>query len=520
MAISVAAIIFGLAAILRLSAVTFSGADILSFSGNGDELYLLSACVLMVCTVSVILARSIHDERQGRYAERHDDLTGLPNRKNLVHKLAKAKSGQSGSGALLLINPDRIGAINVSMGRDAGDMVIKTCADRLKYLFGAPHIASISSPGVFAVYIDGVTKPDTIRAVSAKIDEAFSIPIKIGERCIFVSKTTGAAIHSNARDLPEDSLRRAELALLEARASESRSPVIFNQMLEEVHSSRGSLETDFVVALEHDQLETWLQPLVASDGKTLQGFEALARWIHPERGMISPGVFVPIAEKMNLTDRLGRTILRKACLAALPYGGTRLSVNVTAVHLLQPDFVDQIVNVLRETGFPAERLELELTETVVLEETDIATKRISALSEMGIGIALDDFGTGYSGLSYLNRFKVDRVKIDASFVGEIEHSVSARETIASIVALARKRGCAITAEGVETQQQLDYLMEFGDLTFQGYLFGKPVAPLDLNQHPLVRAHNLSCFEADSEMDAKESDFIGNSTPNNRTLVRA
>lgn len=499
-AISVAVFVFGLAAILRLSGSLFGGVSVLNIAGKGDDAYLLSACVLMLCAVAVILARSIQDNRRGRHAERHDPLTGLPNRENLIFKLkgagnAKAESGRGELGTILLINPHRIGSINVSMGHEAGDAVMRTCSERLNYLFPEPHIASVSSKGVFAVYLDGVVRSETIRQVSAKIDEAFSIPVKIGERAIFLSKSTGAAIHSST-DKPEVTLRRAELALLEAKSTEKREPVLFNRSLEEVHSRRGNLETEFAAALENDALDTWLQPLVGPDGKTLRGFEALARWIHPERGMISPGVFVPIAEKLGLTDKLGRTVLRKACIAVKPLDGLCVSVNVTATHLLQDDFVDQVQIVLEATGFPAERLELELTETVVLEEKALASRRISALRAIGVRIALDDFGTGYSGLSYLNRFEIDRVKIDASFVGEIGSSVTARETIASVVALARKRGCAITAEGVETGEQLDFLSEFGDLTLQGYLFGHPVAPGELADLPLVRDFNLARFKAD------------------------
>ena len=498
-AISVAAIVFGLFAILRLASNLVGNTSLAYFPGTGSEWYLLSACILMVCTVAVILARSIEDNFRGRYLDLHEPLTGLPNRDNTLHKLSTTWKISMGRGVLMLVNLHRLGSINVSLGRDAGDAVVKVCAERLRYLFDAPHFVGTVSSGVFAIYIDGVTDREAICQISEKLDKALSLPIEVADRVLFISKSTGAVIYFASDGNAEEALRRAELALLEARARESKAPVIFNRDLEQAYSNKGSLENDFPEALANRQVEPWLQPLMEADGKTLRGFEALARWRHPTRGMISPVVFVPVAEKLNMADQLGRLILRRACQLVKPYDGLMVSVNVTATHLLQPDFVDQVRLVLLETGMPAGRLELEITETVVLEQTDIASERIETLRAMGVLVALDDFGTGYSGLSYLNRFQVDRIKIDRSFVSEVENSSAARETIESVISLARKRGCNVTAEGVETRRQFEFLQNFGHLTYQGYWFSQPIAPDDLATHRIVQDFNLQRFKEETKL---------------------
>lgn len=495
MMLSASAIVFGLFAVYHLAGQAFaSGFTWKNLAGG--ELYLLSACTLIICGVVTIATRSWQDDRVARYYAYHDLLTDLSNKPNLIYKLDKAIAKNTYCGGLLLVNIRRLSNINHSFGLQVGDEILRTSAKRLAYLFPEPnHIATIA-PGTFAICVPGITRRQTVERLSEEISKAIKTPITIGTQSFYTETATGAVLFGGASENGEAIVRQGEMALMEAKNGGSHEVVIFNTSIQSRVEERGALETELREALEREQLETFFQPLVAEDGKTLLGFEALARWTHPQRGMISPGYFVPLAQNLNLTEVLGRQIMARACQQIRPLGDLKISVNVTPDHFLQPDFVNQIRKTLEQTGVAAHRLELEITESELISETERAAARIAELRQLGVSVALDDFGTGYSSLSYINKLAVDRIKIDASFVQEIETSEAARSMIRTIIEIASERGFSITAEGIETVAQFEFLKQFPGLTYQGYLFSPPMHYRDVLESSLLERHDVQRFARD------------------------
>jgi len=499
-ALSAASLVFGLFAVKQTSQSVLATGLSASVLNQNPALLQFGTSVIIICVVMHMMMRSFKDGAQSRYLDRHDALTGLPNRFSLVNMLGKHLSDKNQAGALMLINPGRLHSINTSIGPEAGDAVFLECAKRLGVLFEAPNFVAVSSPGTLAVYIGGVRKVQTINALSNEIGRALKLPIIHDGRALFANHSAGAVLFIGSGASPEEVINQAELALLEAKATRSDAPEVFNASMYETVQQRNMLETEFQEALELGQLERFYQPLIASDGATPVGFEALARWKHPHKGWISPATFIPVAEALHLSSRLGRQIMERACAQILPLGDLKVSVNVTAGHFLESDFVAQVSRILQKTGLPANRLELEITESVLLEETNEAVNRIDALRSLGVTIALDDFGTGYSGLSYLDRFSVDRIKIDASFTRGISKSGSTRSLVETMIGLARERGIAVTVEGIETQEQLEILNRFENLTYQGYLFGPPVPYGDLLQSKAIAAFERARFATDAQSE--------------------
>ncbi|MGB7285322.1 MAG: EAL domain-containing protein, partial [Salaquimonas sp.] len=409
--LSVSAIVLGLFAIFQIAGDAYDVGRFSVEGFGGQEIYLLCALTLMLCAVVTIVIRSFQDDKAAKYFIRHDTLTGLPNRSNLIHKLSqlRKKKGKK-NGALMLINIRRLSSINNSYGRSAGDFVLKTCSERLVYLFQSPNMVSMVAPGTFCIFISEISSSTTIEGLSAEIVKALALPIKNTGQSFYAEPAIGAVLFVEESGSVEDILHRGDLALLEAKSSGLRKPVVFNVGIQSSMAERGALEAELREALEREELETYFQPLMAEDGKTLVGFEALARWQHPRRGMISPACFVPLAQSLNLTEILGRQIMAKACQLIRPLGDLKVSVNVTPDHFLSRDYVAQVRKILNQTGMKPQRLELEITESELISETEGTAKRIEELRDLGVTVALDDFGTGYSGLSYLNKFCVDRIK--------------------------------------------------------------------------------------------------------------
>ncbi len=501
MALSAAALIFGFNAIRETADVLFSTGfttKLGAMSGSQPMAIVhFGTAVVIICVVVHIMMRSFEDNAVGRHMERHDALTGLPNRSNLQHKLESILAEENSAGALILVDPTRLRSINTTLGREAGDTVFRECAKRLEYFFEKPNFVAVSSNGTLAIYVKGVEHVRTINALSGEIRKALKLPIRYDSRFLYTNMTTGAVLFTSSSISAEELLNRAELALLEAKASLGTEPVIFNAGLYDNIKRRSSLETELQEVLELEKLEPFFQPLFMQDGKTLYGFEALARWKHPSKGWISPTSFIPVAEELKLTAKLGCQMLRKACERILPLEGMRVSVNVTPTHLMQEGFVRQVAEILEESGLPPDRLELEITESVLLNDTEEAEERIRTLKALGVSIALDDFGTGYSSLSYLNKFSVDRIKVDASFIKAIDCSGEGGAMVELIINLARERDIAVTVEGVETGTQLEFLNRFDGLIYQGYLFSPPLCYEDLLKSDLMRQRDVVRFVADN-----------------------
>jgi diguanylate cyclase (GGDEF)-like protein len=509
MALSAALVVFALFALWQLGNSMVENGSFIGLAAAHQPIYQFAACTLMLCAVVTIATKSIQDNGTAIHFERHDPLTGLANKARFISLIdRKFKKDPSAGGLIMMVDINRLKSINESMGRLAGDLAITNIGKRLTYLFERPCIVSRINTDVFAIYIPNVHDEAKAYALAAQLKYSTKLPLEIKGKQVFTSLYLGAFLFSGTSANAEQGLYCAELALIQAKKNQMDELVVFNEKMAVTAKSRSLLETDFREVIEQAKLEPHFQPLVAEDGVTLLGFEALARWLHPKNGYISPASFIPIAEELGYSGKLGVQIMRKACQYIEPLGDLIVAVNVSPKHFLHPDFVSEVVGILKETGIDAKRLEIEITESVFVSKTAEAIATIKQLRSLGVSIALDDFGTGYSGLSYLNKFAVNRIKIDAEFVREIETSSSARSLISTIVNMAIERNYRITVEGVETIGQLNFLRQFPGLWYQGYLFGKAVPVGELFDHPLLTNHDQAKFEreraANEQADEKSN----------------
>jgi predicted signal transduction protein with EAL and GGDEF domain len=307
-------------------------------------------------------------------------------------------------------------------------------------------------------------------------------PIDIDGRPITLGVCVGAIMVEDGDLDAARILRRADLALFEAKRGGRDRCRIFDAGMERRFDERATLARQLREAIDKDEIELHYQPIVSSSGVEIVCMEALVRWRHPVDGMISPGVFIPIAEETGMIHRLGAWVLRRACAdACLWPEAVSVAVNVSSLQIGQPHFADSVARVLRETGLAPPRLQVEITESVLLQDDAQTIAELRALHEIGVSFALDDFGTGYASLAYLKTFPLDKVKIDKSFVDDICVDPQSVAIVGAVVALARGLGIVTTAEGVETQQQWEALRAMGVGTMQGYFFGrpKPIADQDL-----------------------------------------
>jgi predicted signal transduction protein with EAL and GGDEF domain len=308
---------------------------------------------------------------------------------------------------------------------------------------------------------------------------AMSAPIKFRANKIYVGVSIGAAVIESGAADSEEALRRADFALFQAKEAGRNNVQIFTREMQDRIRNRGELENDLRDAIANNTFELAYQPLISQGDRKVLGVEAFVRWVHPVRGPVPPSVFIPIAEQIGLIDKLGRLILRRACIETRPLRPIKLAVNISPVQFMQPGFVASVREILESTGFPPERLELEITEGVFRSDGARTRAIIAMLRSLGVRIALDDFGTGFSSMYYLRDFPLDRIKIDRSFIGEIESSDQSLNIVSHMIELGRSLGLSVTVEGVETADQLELLKAKGLNELQGYLFSKPISAADL-----------------------------------------
>ncbi|MGI9400668.1 MAG: putative bifunctional diguanylate cyclase/phosphodiesterase [Rhizobiaceae bacterium] len=483
------ALTFAAFAIWRIFQSVAERGGILGNPDVGADLYLLSCTVLMTCGVVAILARSYEDHKQITQAERFDQDTGLPNSASLIDRLTKtAKNGKLPDGVTLLaIGIDGLQSINVARGYGVGNQVIRAVAERLSTAIGGNTVLYRISGDTFVVSANGIDNESDLTRLAERIIALQDEPILAGGFTCFVGFAVGAVLAGDETSEIDGFVRRAELALLHTRTQSSEKFVIYSDSLENTTKRLSDLETGFRQALETDQLEVYFQPLIDGSTKEVVSVEALARWRHPQLGVISPQEFVRLAEALGLNEKLGNVVLRKACSAIGPIYGLKLAVNISANHLLHPEFVNDLKQILALTNFPADRLEIEITENVVIDLPVRANEVLRNIRKMGISVALDDFGTGYTGLSYLKELQVDRIKIDAKFVAGLGKSEEAEAMFASIVEIIKQRGHKITVEGIETMDQLEFLEGFDGFLYQGFLFSKPLQYVQLLRSDLLKS---------------------------------
>ncbi len=438
----------------------------------------------MAGSQSDITKRKVAEERLLHDAF-HDPLTGLPNRALFTDRVGRsfwrARRRDDYRFAVAILDLDRLKLINDSLGHVAGDRLILTIARRIEECLRAGDSAARVGGDEFAVLIDDLKDPsDAIRVVS-RIARAIRTPLTLGGQEVYTTASIGIAYHGTHYERSEEMIRDADTAMYAAKAAGGARYQIFDAAMHERAVSRLRTESSLRRAVERSELRAHYQPLVSLADGRLAGFEALLRWQHPERGLVPPNEFIPIAEETGLILPIGRWILREACLQMTEWNrlhpaGERLtvSVNLSGCQLGEADFVGKVVRILDETGLDPSQLELEITESAIMSDTETAIERLGQLRGLGIGLAIDDFGTGYSSLSYLHRLPLSALKIDRAFVWAMSAGSRELQICHGIVTLAHDLGLTVIAEGIETAEQRERLRALRCEYGQGYLFAKPV----------------------------------------------
>ena len=418
------------------------------------------------------------------YMARHDPLTGLPNRilyqEHTDHALADVRPGTGL--AVLYIDLDHFKAINDTLGHPVGDALLCSVAQRLRDETRATDMIIRLGGDEFAIIQSSATHEPEAAIFAERLIEVLGKPFQVGEHQLLVGASIGIAITDDERINGETLLKRAEIALYKAKDSGRNTFRFFEADMDEQMQVRRRLELDLRTAVAERQFENYYQPLVTVDTREVSGFEALVRWRHPERGIISPGEFIGIAEETGLIIAIGMQVLEQACQDALAWPDhIKVAVNLSSLQFRERNIVSEIAGVLDRSGFPATRLELELTESVLLQDSDATLKMLHELRALGIRISMDDFGTGYSSLSYLHRFPFDKIKIDQSFIRGLTNGADCIALVRAVLGLGKSLGMRVVAEGVETREQLSLLDREGCDQVQGYLFSKPVPARNVPQ---------------------------------------
>jgi diguanylate cyclase (GGDEF)-like protein/PAS domain S-box-containing protein len=416
----------------------------------------------------------------------YDGLTGLPNRvlflDRLVSSLARAKRHPEHLFAVLFLDLDRFKLVNDSLGHTAGDQLLIEVARRLEGCVRLGDTVARLGGDEFAVLLEEVGDVNGATRVAARVHEALSTPCDLGGRQVFTSASVGIALSATGYESPERVLQDADTAMYRAKRLGPARYEVFDEEMRARALARLQMEGDLRATLESGQLDLHYQPIVSLGSGELLGFEALVRWNHPERGPVPPEVFIPVAEETGMIGILGMQVLRRACrqmrewMDRLPEERPlRVSVNVSGKQLAQGDFPERVAEVLRETGLPPECLKLELTESAIIENADSAVELLYRLRDLGVGVWLDDFGTGHASFSYLYRFPIETLKIDRSFIGQLDAEGRGAEITRTIVLLAHSLGLDVIGEGVESPGQRDRLRDFACDSVQGYLVSFPLA---------------------------------------------
>jgi diguanylate cyclase (GGDEF)-like protein/PAS domain S-box-containing protein len=439
-----------------------------------------------VATMSDITERKMAED-EIKHLAFYDSLTGLPNRRLLIDRLEQALASRSRhcrEGALLFIDLDNFKTLNDTRGHDKGDMLLQQVAQRLATCVRKGDTVARLGGDEFVVILEdlsenaqeAITQTKTVgEKILAVLDHAY----ELGGYVHHCSASIGVTLFADHQQNVDDLLQRADLAMYQAKAAGRNTLRFFDPVMQAVVTTRVGLESGLRDAMVGHQFLLHYQPQVDSVGKVI-GAEALLRWQHPQRGLVFPGEFIPVIEETGMILPVGRWVLETACERLVAWAARpelahlSLAVNVSARQFHQPDFVAQVLVALERSGANPQRLKLELTESLLIDDVEDVIAKMVRLKDKGVCFSLDDFGTGYSSLSYLKRLPLDQLKIDQSFVRDIQVDPNDAAIARTIIALAKSLGLDVIAEGVETQPQLSFLDNAGCPVFQGYLFSRPL----------------------------------------------
>lgn len=419
------------------------------------------------------------------YLAHFDGVTGAVNRgrfSELLGGLATRATLRQTPFALVYVDLDFFKVVNDRHGHRTGDLLLAAVVERLRVLVPPEAIVARLGGDEFALALDAPGGEPELAALAGRIIAHLSEPFEIGETRVTIGASLGIVVAKTPGDA-ETLLHQADLALYIAKESGRRTFRIFRPDMEDRQRDRALLEADLAHAITRGELELHYQPFVRTSRSTIAGFEALLRWKHPERGMIPPAVFIPLAEKSSLINRIGDWVLQEACRAAAAMPGDMvIAVNLSSRQFEPGHLAGDIQRILAETGLAPPRLELEVTESVLIDNPDAVIECLRELKAVGVRIAMDDFGTGYSSLSYLWRFPFDKIKIDGAFIAAMTQDRTARDIVQAIAMLTRQLGVELTAERVETEEEIRFLKEIRCDYLQGYFFARPMPLADAAIH--------------------------------------
>ncbi|MDP1868776.1 MAG: EAL domain-containing protein [Bradyrhizobium sp.] len=447
---------------------------------------------------------AVREEADARslYLAYHDTLTGLANRllfKEQLENILKYTQETPMPVAVLLVDLDGFKAINDTLGHSIGDLLLKSIAIRIRDILPVNGRVARLGGDEFAILQVSAEQPAAAITLAQQILDVVGQPLAVEGHDVTVSASIGIAVANVGSMSAENFLKSADIAMYNAKSQGRGNYRMFDAEMDAIVQARSALERDMRNGILQNDFRLFYQPLVNLKTKKVTAFEALMRWQHPERGTIPPLEFIPLAEETGLIVRLGEWALREACSEAMDWPeDISVSVNLSVVQFIKGDLVSTVINALASSGLPASRLELEITESVLLEQTGHNTRILDQLHELGVRISLDDFGTGYSSIGYLRSFKFDKIKIDQSFVKDLLGDKKNLAIVRAIVGLGTSFGITTTAEGVETEDQRSCLDREGCTEVQGYLYSRPLPANEIGS--LIEKHGAARLARAASLD--------------------
>ncbi|WP_297202373.1 EAL domain-containing protein [uncultured Pluralibacter sp.] len=441
------------------------------------QIVVLAAGLILLFIVlsSLGLYKLGRGEKQARIKARIDWLSGLPNRRALLEALEQANlRGEGGGKTMVFIDLDGFKDVNDIYGHDVGDALIVHVAGVLQAQTPDGALLARLGGDEFALAASGPQAAQAADTFARRVLESLSQPIRIRERTIYIGASIGIASGDDGTESSPELFRRADIAMYHSKINGKGRVTWYDAALNSAREHQLRIENEIRHGLAHDEFEVWYQPIVNAATLDITGVEALVRWPRRPGGELRPDDFIAVAESSGLIEPLGQLVLRRACRDLLELCNLTLSVNISPAQFRDPNFESHVAQALEESRFPAARLQLEITETYVLEGPDRACAAIANLKALGASIALDDFGTGYSSIGYLRRLSVNSIKIDKSLAGSVDSDAQAAALVSGTVRIATALGMSVVAEGVENEQQVTLLREAGCDRLQGYLFGQPM----------------------------------------------